>query len=99
MNEPRNQSKITSLFKPIQNSKKPESKIVSEPPQHRQTIDPAGKRSDTLIAQDNLSVGESSQGLGYTCTSPDLARKHSFQTKPENPSNENDISGISSTKA
>ena len=92
--ETRNQSKITSLFKPLQTPNKPDIKNVSEPPQHRKKTDVAGEVFKTSINQNNLNVGESSRSLGNTCTSPDLARKTFISDETWKSFQENDISSI-----
>ena len=71
----RNQSKITSLFKPVNNQNNPEDKNMSEVPQYHQANDVGGEVSAAWVNQTNLSDGESLQGLGDTCKSPDLATK------------------------
>ena len=74
----KNQSKITSMFKPLNNPSKPEHKTVSETPQYHQTSVVAGEVS--WVNQDNQNDSESSDSLGNTCPAPDLAINNSFQT-------------------
>ena len=68
----RNQSKITSLFKPV-NKNTVDHRNVSEVPQYRQTEYAGREVSATWVSQINLNASESSQSLGDTNTSPDLA--------------------------